>query len=60
MKQWYLPTGGVRAYVAVLAITAATAFAGWEVYQTGKAPEWFVGLLGTVIGYYFMAAKSGE
>jgi len=59
-EKWWLPKDGVRAYVAILAFTAATIFAGWEAYHTLKTPEWYIGAVATIIGFYFMASKSGE
>jgi len=55
MKSLGLPQGSVRALLAFLLLFALiySILTGVEI---PKLPEWLVGILGTVIGFYFGAA----
>jgi hypothetical protein len=53
-SSWYkyplgLPTGSIRAVIALLFVMAILLYAG----ESAQLPEWLTGIVGTIIGFYF-------
>ena len=58
MKKWYehvIPKDGVRAFIAIVGFAALVAVMYFEANAGTpiKVPEWFIGMMGIVLGYYF-------
>lgn len=54
--------GSVRPLVTLGAVAMALGLAAWEAWNTGKTPDWFLGQLGTIVGFWFATreAHSGQ
>lgn len=54
-----MPVGSVRAIITIIVVVAALMFEGMILYQTittgqsAEIPAFVLGLVGTVVGYYF-------
>ena len=58
--RWWIPQDGVRAIIALTATIGAVIVAAIQVWETKKLPEWFVGMVGPIIAFYFSTPKNSQ
>jgi amino acid transporter len=55
---WWLPTGSIRALMAILIVFAAI-YSVFVIVATGApVPDWFIAIVSSIVTYYFTKDKN--